>query len=140
MIFGSIKCHQLDQHWTIFWSFFYIKLITLMTCLQYYKLKPPQPLFSECKNNCFIVHAFLSNKHNQSYSKLPHENRATLNKERYHGWKNLPQISSARTVTICDMNRSNRCFCVSLDMLGEINFWSKLHLKASNLFLWKIAI
>ena len=29
--------------------------------------------------------------------------------------------------------KSNTGFCISLDMVGEINFWSKLSLKASNL-------
>ena len=37
----------------------------MITWLQYYKLKPLQPLFSRCENDCFIAHAFLSNKHNQ---------------------------------------------------------------------------
>ena len=49
------------------------------------KLKPPQLLFSECKNNCLFVHVFLSNKCNQKCSKLPHQNGATLNKERFCG-------------------------------------------------------
>ena len=29
---------------------------------KYYKFKPLQPLFSECENNCFVAHAFLSNR------------------------------------------------------------------------------
>ena len=49
----------------------------------------------------------------------------------------FPQIFSTRTVNICDMHKSDWCFWVSLDMLGEINFQSKLHLRASNFFDWK---
>ena len=52
-----------------------------------------------------------------------------LNKERFCLEKlkclKCPQIFPARTVNVCDMHKSNRCFWVSLDMLGEINFWSK---------------
>ena len=35
--------------------FFQIKLIAWITWLQYYKLKPLQPFFSRCKNDCFIA-------------------------------------------------------------------------------------
>ena len=41
------------------------------------------------------------------------------------------KIFPARTVTICDMHKSNSGFCTSLDMLGEINFQLKLFLKTS---------
>ena len=41
-------------------------MIIWTTHPQYYKLKPPQPLFSKCENNCFIVHVFLSNKLKQA--------------------------------------------------------------------------
>ena len=70
-------------------SMFFLKLIALISWLQYYKLKPLKPLFSRCKNDCCIVHVFLSNKHNQSCSKLPHQNWVTLNKERFCAQKNL---------------------------------------------------
>ena len=42
---------------------------------------------------------------------------------------------SVRIGKLCHMDKSDRCFCISLDMLGEINFnqnRSKLRLKASN--------
>ena len=37
-------------------SMFFLKLIALISWLQYYKLKPLKPLFSRCKNDCCIVH------------------------------------------------------------------------------------
>ena len=51
----------------------------------------------------------------------------------------FPQIFNDRTVNICGMHKSKRCFWVSLDMLGELNFQSKLRLKASNFFVWKLS-
>ena len=49
----------------------------------------------------------------------------------------LIQISPpTRTATICDTQKSNWCFCTSLDMLGENNFWSKLCLKTSIFFIY----
>ena len=106
----------------------------MITWLRYYKLKPLQPFFSRCKNDCSIVHAFLSNKHYQSCSKSPHKKRTKGNFRP----EKLIQISPARTVTICAMHKSDNCFCTSLDTLGEINFRSKLHLKTSNFFVWKL--
>ena len=53
--------------------------------------------------------------------------------------KNLPQIFPTTTVNICDMHKSNRCFWVSLDMLGQINFWSKLCLRAPNFILSRLS-
>ena len=41
----------------------------------------------------------------------------------------LIQVSPARTVTIYDMRKSNKCFCATLDLLGENNFQSRLRLK-----------
>ena len=41
-------------------------MVTLISLLQYYKLKQPQSLFSECENDCFIAHTSLSNKHTPS--------------------------------------------------------------------------
>ena len=49
----------------------------------------------------------------------------------------VPQFFPTRTVNICDMHKSDWCFWVSLDMLGEINCQSKLHLRASIFFHWK---
>ena len=46
--------------------------------------------------------------------------------------------SPARTVTICDMHKSNSGFCTSLDTLGESNFQSKLCLKTSNFSISKL--
>ena len=112
-----------------FQCFFQITLIALshgsnITNLIHYSLP-----FSECENDSFIVHEFLSNKGSKS-SKSPHQNGETLNKEIL--WlEKLIQISAARTVTICDMHKPNRCFCISLDSLGEINFRPKLLLKKS---------
>ena len=98
-----------------------------------------QPHFSGCENDCFIAHAFLSNKHNQSCSKSLHQNGATLNKERFYGQiEKLIQISPARTVTICDMHKSNSGFCTSLDTLAEVNLRLKLFLKTSNFFVWRL--
>ena len=86
---------------------------------------------------------FLSNKCNQSCSKLfkpfwwgDFEQREIL-------WLktltlNFPQIFTIRAVNICDKHKSKRCFWVSLDMLGEINFQSKLCLRASHYFVWKL--
>ena len=96
-------------------------LIALITWLQYYKLKLLQPLFSRCENNCFIVHVFLPNKHNQCVAqscpiKGNFEERAILCLEK------LIQISLARAVTICDMHKPNSGFCTSLDTLGELTF------------------
>ena len=92
------------------------------------------------KQQVHNAHAFLSNKCNQSCSKLPHQNGVTLNKERFCGYKHLPLISSNRyfSVNICDKHKSKRCFWLSFDMLGEINFQPKLRLKASNFFVWKL--
>ena len=42
----------------------------------------------------------------------------------------LIQISPAKTVTNCDMHKSNSGFFTSLNTLGEINFRSKFRLKA----------
>ena len=36
------------------------------------------------------------------------------------------------------MHKSVSGFCTSLDTLGEINFQSKLRLKTSNIFVWKL--
>ena len=82
--------------------------------------------------------AFLSNKHNQSCSKSPHQNGVTLNKEILPVARKtyVPHISPARAVIICHMHKSNRCFCTSLGMLGEINFQSKFCLKVS-IFLFE---
>ena len=91
-------------------------MIALITWLQYYKLKPLQPLFSRCENDCFIAHAFLSNKYYQSCSKS----------------EKLIQISPVRTITSCNMHKSNSCFCTSLNTLGEIIFRSKLRLKTTS--------
>ena len=117
-----------------FQCFFYIKLIALITWLQYYKLKPLQPLFSRCKNECFIAHAFLQNKHNQSCSKSLHQNVATLIEQTdilLVARKTYSHFScqTARTVTNSDMHKSDSGFCTSLDTLGKINFQSKLCLK-----------
>ena len=82
----------------------------MITWFQYCKLKPLQPLFSKCNNNQFIAYAFLSNNHNQSCSKSPHQYGATLKKRQFCGQKKLSLISLARTVTICDMYKSIRMF------------------------------
>ena len=50
----------------------------------------------------------------------------------------FPQIFIDRTVYICDMRKSKKCFWAFLDILGEINFQSKLRLRASNFFVWKL--
>ena len=51
----------------------------------------------------------------------------------------LTQISpTARTVTIYDTCKSNKCFCATLDLLEENNFQSKLRLKTLNSFIWKL--
>ena len=50
----------------------------------------------------------------------------------------FPQIFSTRAVNICDKHESKRCFWVSFDMFGEINFQSKIRLRASNFFVWKL--
>ena len=124
---NTVKWDDIEQ----FSMFFLNNIDYLIIWLQYYKLKPLQPLFSGRENNCFIVHEFLSNKDSHSSSKSPHQNRATLNKEIL--WlEKLIQIFPARTVTICDMHKSKRCFCTLLDTLGEINFRPKLLLKTSN--------
>ena len=120
-----------------FQCFFYIKLIALITWLQYYKLKPLQPLFSRCENDCFIAHAFLPNKHNQSCSKSLHQNGATLIEQTeilLVARKTYSNFScqTARTVTNSDMHKSNSGFCTSLNTLGEINFQSKLCLKTKH--------
>ena len=51
----------------------------------------------------------------------------------------FPQIFTTRAVNICDKHKAKRCFWVSLDMLGEINFQSKLYLRASIFFVWKLS-
>ena len=121
-----------------FQCFFYIKLIALITWLQYYKLKPLQPLFSRCENDCFITHAFLPNKHNQSCSKSLHQNV----KWGDFDWTEILLVARktysnfscqiSRTVTNSDMHKSNSGFCTSLNTLGEINFQSKLCLKTKH--------
>ena len=58
-------------------------MITIITWLQYYKLKSLyyiQCLFSKWENKWFIVHVFLSRKHNQSCSKSPYQYGATFTK------------------------------------------------------------
>ena len=120
-----------------FQGFFYIKLIALITSLQYYKLKPLQPLFSRCKNDCFMVHAFLPNKHNQSCLKSLHQNGATLIEQTeilLVARKTYSNFScqTARIVTDSDMRKSNSGFCTFLNTLGEINFQSKLCLKTKH--------
>ena len=50
----------------------------------------------------------------------------------------LIRISPTRTVTIYDTRKSNKCFCATLGLLGENNFWSKLRLKTANSFVWKL--
>ena len=44
----------------------------------------------------------------------------------------LIQIFPARAVTNCDMHKSNSGFCTFLNTKGEINFRSKLRLKATS--------
>ena len=105
----------------------------------HYKLKPPQPLFSECENTCFI--AFLSTKRNQSCSKSPHQNGRLWTKWGFVARKTyfrFPKIIPVRTVNVCDIRKPSRCFWVSLDVLGEINFRPKLRLRASNFSVWKL--
>ena len=120
-----------------FQCFFYIKLIALITWLQYYKLKPLQPLFSRCKNDCFSAHAFLPKKHNQSCSKSLHQNGAALIEQTEillvarKAYSNF-SCQTARTVTNFDMHKSNSSFCTFLNTLGEINFQSKLCLKTKH--------
>ena len=50
----------------------------------------------------------------------------------------LIRISPARTVIIYDTRKSNKRFCATLDLLGQNNFRSKLRLKTSNSFVWKL--
>ena len=106
----KLKCITCEEKITVKWgsggieqfSMFFLKLIALISWLQYYKLKSLKPLFSRCKNDCCIVHVFLSNKHNLSCSKLPHQNWVTLNKQReILCLEKLIQISAATTVPIC---------------------------------------
>ena len=59
--------------------------------------------------------------------KQPVQFGVTLNKRQFCSSKKLIWISLVRTVTICDMDKSNTCFCISLDTLGKSNFWSKLY-------------
>ena len=107
-------------------------MITITTWL-HYKLKPLQPLFSECKSNRFI-NSLLSDKHNQTCSKSPHQYRLTLNKMKFFCKKKLIQVSPARTVTICGMHKSNRCFCIFLDLLGDNNFWYQSFISKYEIF------
>ena len=46
----------------------------------------------------------------------------------------LIQISDVRTITNCDMHKSNSGFCTSLNTSGEINFRSKLRLKTTSTY------
>ena len=50
----------------------------------------------------------------------------------------LIRISPARIVVIYDTRKSNKCFCATLDLVGENNFRSKLRLKTSNSFVLKL--
>ena len=132
----TIKWGNIEQ-----FSLFFIKLITLTAWLQYYKLKPPQALFSECENNCFIVHAFCQINATKVVQSHPIKMEPLWTKRDFMARKiylKFPQIFPARRVNICDMHKSNRCFWVSLDMLGEIKFLSKLRFRASIFFIWKL--
>ena len=114
-------------------------MTTLVTWLQYYKLKPPQPLFSKCKSNCFIglycFIAFLSNKHNQSCSELPHQNGASLNKD-FVGRKTYLKFLLPEQY-LWHAQIKQMFLRISLDMLREINFISiKASSQSINFFVW----
>ena len=52
----------------------------------------------------------------------------------------FPQIFTARAVNICDKHKSKRCFWVSLEMLGEINFHIKASSQSINFIRLKIVV
>ena len=97
-------------------------MIVIITWVQYYKLKPLQPLFSNCQNNRFTVHAYLSNKHNHSCSNLPHQYWGNFEEKAILLLEKTYFNFSARKVTTSDMIKLNRCFCIFQDMLGRNNF------------------
>ena len=92
----------------------------MITWLQYYKLKPLQPLFSQCENDT-----------QPKLFRVAPSKWGDFEQREILWLEKLIQIFPPRTVTICEMLKSNRYFC-TLDMLGEINFRSKLHLKTLN--------
>ena len=95
-----------------------------------------QSLLSGCKNDCFIVHMFLSNKPNQSCSRSLHKNGPLWAKRDSMAIEKPIQISPARTVKICDMHKSNSGFCTSQPRHVERNNSQlKLFLKTPNVFV-----
>ena len=52
----------------------------------------------------------------------------------------FPQIFPVRIVNTCDMHKSNVFLSISLDIMGEVNFQSKLRLRTSIFFHLKTVL
>ena len=92
----------------------------MITWVQYYKLKPLEPLFSEFKNNWFIVHAICETNTTKVVQSCPPSIWGNFEQKGILQLEKTFRISLARTVTIFDMNKSNRCFCIIPGHVGHI--------------------
>ena len=85
--------------------------LSIYLWLQYYKLKPLLPLFSGCKNKYKLCMRFCQINTTKVVQSCPMPSKWGDFEQREMLWlEKLSQISLARTVAICDMHKSSRCF------------------------------
>ena len=118
-------------------SVFFLKLIALISWLQYYKLKPLKPLFSRCKK--WLLHCalcFCQINTTKVVQSCPIKIGWLWTRRDFVPRKTYLNFSCQNST---NMHKSDSGFCTSLSTLGEINFWSKHHLKTSTnqIFLFK---
>ena len=120
-----------------FQCFFYIKLIALITCFHY------SLSFPDVKMTASLHMRFCLINTTKKLFKVAPSKWGDYEQSEILWLEKLTQISPVRTVTNCDMHKSNSGFCTSLNTLGEMKFRSKLRLKATltnQISLFKIVV